>query len=324
MQELFKKLRDKIPGAVSFKRNLAELTYWKIGGNADCLVEPNSIDELAEAIKFTSHYPNIPRLIIGDCSNLLFDDNGFPGVLIKLGNSLNKINFEGSDIYCEAGAWVPEVAYRAYRKGLSGIEHTCGIPGRLGGLIYMNGGSQRRGILENVKAVLLIDEDGNKDWVRAAEIEHSYRHSPFQDQKKIIAAAVLTLQEKTRKNVCHDMRTILASRRKKFPRKLPNCGSVFLSNPNMYDKIGPPGFAIEKVGLKGVKFGQAQISPLHANFIVNLGNASSSDVLYLINLARKTVHDETGFYMDCEVRYVKPNGDIIQAHIAADELYNDK
>ena len=115
------------------------------------------------------------------------------------------------------------------------------------------------------------------------------------------------------------MKNILASRRKKFPRKLPNCGSVFLSNPKMYDVVGPPGFAIEQAGLKGLREGNAQISPLHANFIVNLGGAKSRDVLFLIARARNDVFKRTGFKMDCEVRYVTKDGDIMQAHEYTDK-----
>jgi UDP-N-acetylmuramate dehydrogenase len=117
------------------------------------------------------------------------------------------------------------------------------------------------------------------------------------------------------------MRKTLSSRRKKFPRKFPNCGSVFVSNPKMYDLVGPPGFAIEKVGLKGLKKGNAQISELHANFIVNLGGASSNDVLYLIFQARKKVNESTNFWMDCEARYISPNGEICKAHEKAHALF---
>lgn len=317
--ELQQQLNAKFKDEVSYLVPLNELSYWKIGGLAQCVITPRSLKSLQEALAITSFYKRIPRLVIGDCSNLLFDDRGFDGVLIKIGNGLSNVSFTENQVYCEAGAWVPEVAYHSYRRGLGGIEHVCGIPGRIGGLVYMNGGSQRRGILENVESVIVMSLEGKIQKIPANEIFHSYRVSPFQGKPLVIAAVTLNLEPKNRAVVRNEMRKILSSRRKKFPRKLPNCGSVFLSNPAMYDVVGPPGYAIENAGLKGVKRGNAQLSPLHANFIVNLGGASSNDVLYLIALARKTVKQQTGFDMDCEVRYVSPSGEIVPAHIYTDK-----
>jgi UDP-N-acetylmuramate dehydrogenase len=318
--ELQQQLNAKFKDEVEYLVPLNKLSYWKIGGLAQCVITPRSLEGLQEALAITRTFEDVPRLVIGDCSNLLFDDDGFNGILIKIGNGLSKISISENRIYCEAGAWVPEVAYHSYRHGLSGIEHICGIPGRIGGLVYMNGGSQRRGILENVDSVIVMSLDGESRTIKASEIVHSYRESPFQGEPVIIAAVTLKLEAKERSLVRNEMRKILSSRRKKFPRKLPNCGSVFLSNPAMYDVVGPPGFAIEKAGLKGIRKGNAQLSPLHANFIVNLGGASSEDVLYLIALARNTVKEQTGFSMDCEVRYIRPNGEMMQAHTYTDGL----
>lgn len=318
--ELQQRLNANFPDEISYLVPLSELSYWKIGGLAQCVIKPKSIRSLQTALAITSKFENVPRLVIGDCSNLLFDDKGFDGVLIQIGNGLSKIEIEGDLIHCEAGAWVPEIAYHSYRKELSGIEHICGIPGRIGGLVYMNGGSQRRGILENTESVVVLSPEGALSTIESSEINHSYRVSPFQGKPIVIAKVTLKLEHKSRSLVRNDMRKILSSRRKKFPRKLPNCGSVFLSNPAMYDEIGPPGYAIEKAGLKGTRKGNAQLSPLHANFIVNLGGASSADVLYLIALARNTVKEKTGFSMDCEVRYVDSSGNMMQAHEYTDTL----
>jgi len=318
--ELQQRLNANFPDEISYLVPLSELSYWKIGGLAQCVIKPKSIRSLQTALSITSKFENVPRLVIGDCSNLLFDDKGFDGVLIQIGNGLSKIEIEGDLIHCEAGAWVPEIAYHSYRKELSGIEHICGIPGRIGGLVYMNGGSQRRGILENTESVVVLSPEGALSTIESSEINHSYRVSPFQGKPIVIAKVTLKLEYKSRSLVRNDMRKILSSRRKKFPRKLPNCGSVFLSNPAMYDEIGPPGYAIEKAGLKGTRKGNAQLSTLHANFIVNLGGASSADVLYLIALARNTVKEKTGFSMDCEVRYVDSRGNMMQAHEHTDTL----
>lgn len=299
----------------------AEFSYWKIGGPVALLVEPSSVSELAMAIKIINKHPNVPSLVIGDSSNLLYDSAGFQGVLVKIGKDLSGISINGTEVICEAGVWVPELAYRVSALGLSGIEHICGIPGRIGGLIYMNGGSDRRSVLENIASVELINKHGRREIEYQENLLYSYRTSPFQGDSRIIARATFTLEQSTRANVRSRMRKILSSRRKRFPRKQPNCGSVFLSDPKIYDTFGPPGAAIERAGLKGRVRGGAQISTLHANFIVNNGSASSDDVLYLIKLMRETVYKETSFYMDCEARYVSPKGELIQAHFEADRRW---
>ncbi|AIF98656.1 UDP-N-acetylmuramate dehydrogenase [Alteromonas australica] len=320
-EQLVLELVKRFSNLVNFQVPLNTLSYWKIGGKAECVISPSNLEELQDALSIAHAYPTIPSLVIGDTSNILFDDLGYKGILIKLGNNLSKFECIENKIYCEAGVWVPGLAFRCYKQGLSGIEHTCGIPGRIGGLVYMNGGSQRRGILENVESVIAFTKEGTREEYYLRDMNYSYRKSPFQGKPLIIAAVNLKLHAERPSTIRRSMLNILSSRRKKFPRKLPNCGSVFLSDPKMYDFVGPPGFAIEKSGLKGYRKGNAQISPLHANFIVNLGGASSDDVLYLIALARKKVETDTGFLMDCEVRYVRPNGEVLQAHEYTDRTF---
>jgi len=321
--ELINSFLSKLPEICIRNSNSQEFSYWKIGGPVALLVEPQSIAQLATSIRLIHEHPNDAGIVIGDGSNLLFDSAGFNGVIVKIGNGLSKYTIEGTKMRCEAGLWVPELAYRLSELGLSGIEHICGIPGRIGGLVYMNGGSNRRSILENTISVELINSAGEIETVYATDLEYAYRTSPFQNDGRIVAAVTLQLEKDTRKAVRSRIKAILESRRKKFPRKLPNCGSVFLSDPAMYDQIGPPGFAIEKVGLKGLSKGHAQLSPIHANFIVNNGGAKSADVLYLIALARSKVFEDTKFIMDCEARYISPDGEIVQAHKIADEQFSE-
>ena len=313
-QDLLSILNEQDHLNVKANVKLSEISYWKIGGIAKIVVEPKSLDALVKVIKLANAFPEIPYLVIGDSSNLLFSDDGFNGLIIKIGNGLSELKFSKNKVFCGAGLWVPELAYQSYRKGLSGIEHICGIPGRLGGLIYMNGGSNRQSISENIENITLVTPSGEVKTINASSLAFEYRKSAFQESKDIILAATLKLKYGERNEIRNTMRKTLASRRKKFPRKLPNCGSVFVSNPSMYEKIGPPGYAIEKVGLKGYRLGDAQISTLHANFIVNLNDAKAKDVLKLIQIARKKVFDETNFLMDCEVRFVSSNGHVRMAH----------
>jgi len=258
---------------------------------------------------------------MGDGSNLLFDSAGFDGVVMRIGQRMTEVRVEGTRIYAGAGIWIPKLARIAGHHSLSGMEHAVGIPGTLGGLILMNGGSRRQGIGSHVARVHCVGHDGNMFVLDQAACGFRYRQSELQTMPAAVVAAELDLERGERQAILRDMVSTLQSRRRKFPKNLPNGGSTFLSDPAMYETVGPPGAVIERLGLKGTRRGGAQISPLHANFIVNLGGAASDDVLWLIQLIRKRAFAETGFLMDCEVRYVAPDGTVRQAHEASEDRY---
>ena len=240
--------------------------------------------------------------------------------MLKIGRQMAGIQITGEKIVAEGGAWVPQLARQSMRAGLSGLEHCIGIPGTVGGLVMMNGGSQRKGIGDNVINVTIVDKTGQLQQLTQAECDFSYRHSALQGTGCVVVSVELNCPVGEVKEVRREMISDLRNRRHKFPRKLPNCGSVFLSTAEMHATVGPPGKIIEDAGLKGLRIGQAEISPQHANFIVNLGGASSQDVLLLIAHIRKIVKEKHGFNLDCEVRHVTPQGDIQPAHLKADEL----
>lgn len=317
--ELIAELERTAPGACHLKVPLASISRWRIGGPAAILVEPRSPEEAAGVMRVLAGRPE-PLFVMGDGSNILFDSAGFDGVVMRISRAMSTMRIEGTHVYAEAGIWVPHFAHRVGRAGLSGSEHAIGIPGTLGGLVLMNGGSQRKGIGLNVERVLYADEFGMTKWLTQAECGFSYRRSILQDLKAVVIAVELRFEPKEAHDIRREMLDIMASRRSKFPKNLPNCGSTFLSDPAMYATVGPPGRAIENAGLKGMRKGGAQISPLHANFIVNTGGASSDDVLWLINHIRTVVHARTGYFMDCEVRYVAPDGRVLPAHLAAGSI----
>lgn len=292
---------------------LKNVAKWKVGGSADLFCEPLSKHALIKVVETLKQFPDIPSLFIGDASNLLFDDSGFKGIVVKLGEGMSTVTVSDNYLICDSGVWVPKLAHIAYKHSLSGLEHICGIPGRLGGLIYMNGGSNRKSISDSLEKVELLTHDGMVKQVEKENLNFFYRTSPFQENNDIILGCELKLDYSCKKEIRREMLGILANRRRKFPRKLPNCGSVFASNPSMYSVVGPPGKAIENVGLKGIRIGGAQISDLHANFIVNINSASSNDILELIQLAQGKVYKETGFLMESEVRYVFPDGRLVKA-----------
>lgn len=314
-------LARELPGRVRENVSLAEVSRWRIGGPAALYVEPRSTEEAARVMALMSGRPE-PLFIMGDASNTLFDDAGFSGVIMRVGRNLSQMRIDGGRVWAQAGAWVPRFALAISDAGLSGAEHTIGIPGTLGGLIAMNGGSQRKGIGLNVVEVLCADEHGHMFRLNQAECGFAYRTSSLQGRRAVILEAELAFEAGDRHAIRKEMLRIMRDRRSKFPQKLPNCGSTFLSDPAMYSHIGPPGRAIEEAGLKGLIVGGAQVSSLHANFIINIGNATSKDVLSLINTIRRQVRSSTGYAMECEVRHLLPNGLIRPAHVSSDALLN--
>ena len=298
---------------VGFDVPLAPISRWKIGGDADIVVCPHSTTEVAQVVQLCKAH-DVALFVMGDGSNMLIDSKGFRGVVMKIGAPMSKIEISGTRVTCGAGIWVPYMAKCLANAGLTGLEHVVGIPGTLGGLVLMNGGSQRKGVGSHVRRVTCVLPDSSIRDYTQEELGYSYRHSALQGAGVVITEVELVLANGDVSQIRRDQIDIMASRRKKFPKNLPNCGSTFLSNPAMYETVGPPGKAIEDAGLKGVALGGAQISPLHANFIVNRGNATSDDVLALIAYTRQTVFERTGYKMDCEARFLTETGEERPAH----------
>ena len=305
-------------GRTAFDAPLSQHSSWRIGGAAWLLLEPESREQVARVQRFVREQ-KIPLVVIGRGTNLLFDDAGVHGVVMKIGEQMGGIRISGQKIIAGGGAWVPQLARLSMRAGLTGLEHTIGIPGTLGGLVMMNGGSQHKGIGENVTRVSIVDAEGATCQLSREDCAFSYRHSALQGSGSVVVEVELCCPKGELVRVRSEMISDLRTRRRKFPRKQPNCGSVFLSTAEMHASVGPPGKIIEDAGLKGSRIGQAEVSQQHANFIVNLGGASSADVLALIRHIRQKVRERIGFELDCEVCYVGPDGMLLPAHIKADK-----
>jgi len=290
---------------------------WRIGGPADFLVEPQSWEQVASLLRYT-HTLVVPTVIIGKGSNLLFDDAGLRGVVIKIGRKLSRVSIAGTTVHAESGVSASRLARTVGLAGLTGLEHIVGIPGTLGGLVVMNGGSRRCAIGDVIAQVKAIDYDGTVHVFSREDCEFRYRQSRFQHESLVITDVTMDLALGRRANVLAEMLDILRDRRKRFPLTLPNCGSVFKSDPDMYKIIGPPGKIIEALGLKGLRAGGAAIDARHANFIVNRGQACSADVLRLVHMIRSRVHDGTGCWLRCEFQYVGPRGLVRDLHDVPD------
>lgn len=302
-------------GRCTWNAPLSEYCTWRIGGPADLLVEPDNIAQIQRLCRAADEYA-LPLVAIGQGSNLLFSDAGVRGIVLRLGQRLARLRIDAGEIEADAGVWVPGLARKAQQAGLCGLEHIIGIPGTIGGLVLMNGGSHRQNIGDLVRSVTLVQRNGGLREVSAAECDFSYRHSALQEQDGIIVAVKLSCPRGDKGAIRQAMLADLRERRRKFPLRLPNCGSVFLSSPAMHASVGPPGRIIEEAGLKGLRVGKAEVSRQHANFIVNCAGATAGDVLTLIAEIRTRVRSTIGFDLNCEVRYVTPEGEIIPAHLA--------
>lgn len=286
---------------------------WRIGGPADLFVQPRTDEDVAAAVS-AFRRNDVPWLVIGRGSNLLFDDDGFRGAILKIGRSLGGFEIREDRVTVRAGTWAPCLARASASAGLSGLEHAVGIPGNVGGLIAMNGGSLRRSIGDSVEWVRFLDEDGALKVFSPEECGFSYRHSCFQDGRRVVVEIGLRLKRSTPEDVRSEMEDVLKERKRKFPLAYPNCGSVFSNDPDIFSLWGAPGRVIELCGLKGLRLGDAMVSEKHANFIINLGDAGSSDVIGLVRTIRSVVRDSIGRDIPCEVRYVEPEKGIVPLH----------
>ncbi|MBD1400974.1 UDP-N-acetylmuramate dehydrogenase [Pelobacter sp. M08fum] len=312
-------LADKV-ARVAINEPLGHHNSWQIGGPADLLVEPENQTQVVEVMRFIQDQ-QLPLVVIGQGTNLLFDDAGVRGVVIKIGARMGSIDIADTRIVAGGGAWVPQLARLAMRAGLSGLEHCIGIPGTLGGLVMMNGGSHRHGIGEHVVRVTIVDLDATIHQLSAAECRFDYRYSALQERGAVVVEVELECPAGHRAEIRREMLRDLRERRRKFPRKQPNCGSVFLSTSAMHASVGPPGKIIEEAGLKGLRCGRAEVSQQHANFIVNRGGATSADVLQVISRIRSAVRQQLDFDLRCEVRYVSPTGKICPVDQVADRMF---
>jgi UDP-N-acetylmuramate dehydrogenase len=293
----------EIPGFRGISRPnypLAASTTWRIGGPAELFAVPADLDDLLCILGYVKDHA-LPLFVLGRGSNILIDDAGLPGVTLQLGPAFRSIDREGDKLKLMADVPMPTLAKHACELGYAGFEFLIGIPGTVGAGVVINAGkgfesgSDMRSILHEVT---FLDADLNQVKVNANNLELGYRSSRLKGTRAIIIETVFDLRTP---GECQAVRrkqsAILKERREKFPLKYPNAGSVFKRPVNH----PPAGQLIESVGLKGLRIGDAQISTLHANFIVNLGRATSADIKALMEIARERVVRAHGVVLEPEV-----------------------
>lgn len=295
---------------------LAGYTTWRIGGPADLFVEPQDEAQLAAVLAFCKQ-EGLSVLLLAGGSNLLCHDAGLRGVALRLparAKGFGRMERRGEFIEAGAGCSVPELARFAAAHGLSGLEHAANIPGSLGGLIAMNGGSRRRSISDSLLRVFALAPDGQRLELPPEACGFGYRSSQFQNNGLVVTGAVLRLQQDDPEAVRQRIQDDLEERSRKFPLELPSCGSVFTSHEELFARHGPPGKVIEDCGLKGLRKGDLEVSHKHANFMVNHGKGLAADALWLMARVREAVYRRTGVAMECEVRHADASGKVAAAH----------
>lgn len=298
--------------------SLRRYSTWRIGGAADYFASPDTPEQVVAAYAWAEQRA-LPVVFIGGGSNLLFDDQGVRGLVLKLGDGFNSITIDGARVFAGAAAPIGDLSWAAAHAGLAGLEHTVGIPGTLGGLAAMNGGSRRRALGDNIISVTSMDRLGNVYVTPCEDCGFDYRTSVFQKNGQVIIAVELELEPDTPEAIVQRMQDDLDLRARSFPLESPSCGSVFKSNTSLYKTFGPPGMIIDKAGFKGRTVGGIQISEMHGNFFVNLGEATCADALQMIRWTREQVRTLTGRWLECEVRYVSPEGAVMPAHLAVEK-----
>lgn len=280
--ELEKLNLEKIEKDIS----LSTLTTYKTGGIAKLVVYPNNINNLKQMLKLIHKY-NIKYFILGKGSNTLFSDKEFNGVIIKL-DKLNNFKIKQTEIYVESGMILSKLVQASVKNELTGLEFAIGIPGTIGGAIYMNAGAYGNNMSNIVKSVIVLNEKFQIKEIPLEKLKFDYRYSIFQDNKNLICvAANIKLEHGNHDEIASKIKENLLKRKNSQPLEYPSAGSVFRNPEGNY-----AGKIIEELGLKGKNIGGAEISTKHANFIINKNNASSSDILKLIKLVQKEVKDK--------------------------------
>lgn len=296
-QKIYELLTNEIKqGIVKIDEPMRKHTNFKIGGNADVFVIAKNIEEIKCVIKFSKEN-NILLTILGNGSNVLVSDKGIRGIVLQVGTKEIKIEKQKNALVeVEAGVMLGALAQVLLKQSISGFEFAAGIPGSIGGAIRMNAGAYGGEMKDIVKDVTVLNEKGEISVLTNEECEFSYRHSRFTDSKEIVIKVTLKLPLGNEAEIKAKMDEYDQSRREKQPLNLPSAGSTFKRGADFITAK-----LIDECGLKGYTSGDAQVSTLHAGFVVNLGNATAQDVLNVVNHVKQVVLEKTGKQIELEV-----------------------
>lgn len=285
-------------GEILIDEPMKKHTSFKIGGPADFFVRPADKEELKKVIQICK-VQNIPYYIIGNGSNLLVRDKGFRGVIIQIYDNMAEAKIEGTTVYAQAGILLSRLSKMILAESLTGFEFAHGIPGTLGGAVYMNAGAYGGEIKDVVRYSTVIDQEGNIFKMDKEALQLDYRMSEVQKRGYIVLDACLDLAKGNYDDIKGAIDELTFKRTSKQPLDLPSAGSTF-KRPTGYFA----GKLIMDAGLRGHKIGGAQVSEKHCGFVVNAGNATAEDVLHLIQFIQTKVKEQFGVDMEPEVRII--------------------
>ena len=287
-----------------FNEPLKRYTAWKIGGPADALLEPTDAEELIEAVQ-TARRHGVPVTVLGGGTNVLVRDGGIRGLTIRLAKSLTGVQIKGRSVTAEAGVLYPVLANTTAGSGLKGLEFATGIPGTVGGAVYMNAGAyggETKDVLDWADVFQegkVVRMHNDVETLLATSLRLAYRRSVLQDHPDwVVLRAGYTLEPGDPGELKARIKEFRAQRMNGSPNR-PSCGSTFKRPPGDF-----PGRVIEAAGLKGTRVGQIEVSPVHANYLVNLGGGTAREALELIELVKEKVRERMGIDLEEEVRVV--------------------
>jgi len=288
-----------LTSVITFDEPLAKHTTFGIGGPADCMVFPETREELSKLLKY-AYQKKISAIFIGSGSNILVWDKGFDGIVISLKKSFKNLTIKrNSQIIVEAGVMLGTMVKQAMAAEIGGLESLIGVPGTVGGALIMNAGAFGSEISKYFEEAKTMTIEGDTKSYKKGEIEFSYRHSTF-PKNEILLEATFQCKRGKPAEILKDRKVASDGRKSNQPLKFRSAGSIF-KNPS--DSLAA-GYLIDKTGLKGTERGGAAISEKHANFIVNMGDATAADVLYLIKLAKKYVAKKFHINLELEVKLI--------------------
>ena len=280
-----------------FNEPLSNYTNTHTGGPADILVLPKTIDEVKRVVQWTNE-KHVPLTVIGNASNLIVKNGGIRGLVMIL-THLNMIKVTNNQILAQSGALLMDVAQIAAVQSLTGMEPLSGIPGSVGGAVFMNAGAYGGEIAQVIKSVEVISRQGILKTYHGNELRFGYRHSRLQEEDEIALQAIFVLKHRSQNEIFDSMREYSFLRASKQPLEYPSCGSVFKRPVGHYT-----GKLIHDAGLQGFQIGGAQVSKKHAGFIVNVDHATATDYMNLIRYIQRTIKEKFDVELETEVRII--------------------
>lgn len=294
MEALLAQLKQEHGITLQRQVPLAEHTTFRIGGNAAYWAEIVD-EEMLRILVQSCTRAGKPYFVLGKGSNVLAADTGYDGLILHIGDGFSEVTADGCSLTCQAGASLARVSGIAAQAGLSGMEGLSGIPGTIGGALFMNAGAYGYEMRDIVTSCRYLDADGNIQTAEKEALALSYRHSRFMEAPGIILSVTVGLHPGDPKQIADEMAALLARRSEKQPLNFPSAGSTFKRPAGSYASL-----LIDQCGLRGRRFGGAQVSEKHAGFVVNTGGATCADVLALCQTVQQEVQEKTGYVLELE------------------------